>query len=180
MLAPPVGPGVAVAHLTHGGQVRERVRPSCRPVVGVPFPAQHRVASDARCVMRTPAHRALAGSSGPLVEHHPRLLRNSHFRTLMPPALSQVMDGAGVADQSEPASIPKQLRFAKSSYMPPMPPMPPMSPMPPPPGIWPPASGFSTTTASVVSSSPAIEAAFWSAMRTTLVGSITPAWTRFS
>ena len=80
-------------------------------------------------------------------------------------------------DQSEPASIPKQLRFAKTSYMPPMP------SMPPPPGIWPPAfssSGFSTTTASVVSSSPAIEAAFWSAMRTTLVGSITPAWTRFS
>ena len=27
-------------------------------------------------------------------------------------------------DQSEPASIPKQLRFAKTSYMPPMPPPP--------------------------------------------------------
>jgi hypothetical protein len=35
-------------------------------------------------------------------------------------------------------------------------------------------------TASVVSSKPATDAAFWSAERTTLVGSITPACTRFS
>ena len=57
----------------------------------------------------------------------------------------------------------------------------------PPPGIPPPAaaagssaSGRSTTTASVVRSRPAIEAAFWSAVRVTLVGSITPAFTMSS
>jgi len=57
-------------------------------------------------------------------------------------------------------------------YMPPI----------PPPGIGGVfcSSFFSTTTASVVRSSPAIEAAFCSAVRTTLVGSITPASTRSS
>src|SRR5712691_5778485 len=55
-------------------------------------------------------------------------------------------------------------------------------PMPPPPGI----AGifsfsfFSTTTHSVVRSSPAMDAAFCSAVRVTLVGSITPAATRSS
>ncbi len=57
-----------------------------------------------------------------------------------------------------------------------------MSPIPPPPGIAGALSfsGFSTTTASVVSSSPAMEAAFCSAVRVTLVGSMTPAATRSS
>jgi hypothetical protein len=41
-------------------------------------------------------------------------------------------------------------------------------------------SGFSVTTASVVSRRPAIDAAFWSAVRVTLVGSMTPAATRSS
>lgn len=41
-------------------------------------------------------------------------------------------------------------------------------------------SGFSTTTVSVVSRRPAIDAAFCSAVRVTLVGSITPAATRSS
>ena len=55
--------------------------------------------------------------------------------------------------------------------------------MPPPPqapagaGL---SSFFSTTTHSVVSSRPAIDAAFCSAVRVTLVGSMTPAWTRSS
>jgi hypothetical protein len=40
--------------------------------------------------------------------------------------------------------------------------------------------GISQMTASVLSSSDAMEAAFWSAERTTLVGSMTPASTRFS
>ena len=42
------------------------------------------------------------------------------------------------------------------------------------------SSFFSTTTHSVVRSKPAIDAAFWSAKRVTLVGSITPAFTRSS
>jgi hypothetical protein len=42
------------------------------------------------------------------------------------------------------------------------------------------SSFFSTTTASVVSRRPAIEAAFCSAVRVTLVGSMTPALTRSS
>ena len=42
------------------------------------------------------------------------------------------------------------------------------------------SSFFSTISASVVSSSAAIDAAFWSAVRVTFVGSMTPAWTRFS
>jgi len=41
-------------------------------------------------------------------------------------------------------------------------------------------SGISATTASVVRSRPAIEAAFWIAKRTTFVGSMTPASVRFS
>jgi len=59
--------------------------------------------------------------------------------------------------------------------------MPPMPPMPPP-GIAGAdlSSGTSETVASVVMRRPATEAAFWSAVRTTLVGSITPAATRFS
>jgi hypothetical protein len=42
------------------------------------------------------------------------------------------------------------------------------------------SSFFSTTTASVVSRRPAIDAAFCSAVRLTLVGSMTPALTRSS
>src|SRR5881296_3027204 len=55
-------------------------------------------------------------------------------------------------------------------------------PMPPPPGIGGifSLSFFSTTTHSVVRSSPAIDAAFCSAVRVTLVGSMTPAATRSS
>ena len=53
--------------------------------------------------------------------------------------------------------------------------------MPPP---APASAGFSsfrsTTTHSVVSSNPAIDAAFCSAVRVTLVGSMTPAFTRSS
>src|SRR6266511_3327601 len=57
-----------------------------------------------------------------------------------------------------------------------------IQPLPPPPGI----AGiysfsfFSTTTHSVVRSSPAMDAAFCSAVRVTLVGSMTPAATRSS
>src|SRR5438132_12964517 len=55
-------------------------------------------------------------------------------------------------------------------------------PMPPPPGIGGifSFSFFSTTTHSVVRSSPAMDAAFCSAVRVTLVGSMTPAATRSS
>src|SRR5690606_20119417 len=61
------------------------------------------------------------------------------------------------------------------AYMPmPMPPMPPMSGMPPA-GL---SSGSSPTIAAVVSIRPAIEAAFCSAVRVTLVGSTTPSSTR--
>ena len=42
------------------------------------------------------------------------------------------------------------------------------------------SSGMSQMSASVVSSSDAIDAAFWSAERTTFAGSMTPACTRFS
>jgi len=56
--------------------------------------------------------------------------------------------------------------------------------MPPPPGMPPPASffssGISLTSASVVSRSDAMDEAFWSAVRTTFTGSMTPAVTRFS
>ena len=54
--------------------------------------------------------------------------------------------------------------------------MPPMPPMPPPgmAGIPPSFFGFSATMASVVIRSPAIDAAFCSAARTTLVGSMMP------
>ena len=55
-------------------------------------------------------------------------------------------------------------------------------PMPPPWGIGDSflSSGISETIASVVSRSDAIDEAFWSAERTTLVGSMTPAFTRSS
>ena len=55
-----------------------------------------------------------------------------------------------------------------------------MSPMPPPPAGMAGAFffGFSATIASVVMSRPATEAASWSAVRTTLAGSITPCLTR--
>jgi hypothetical protein len=58
--------------------------------------------------------------------------------------------------------------------------MPPMSGMPP--GIPPPpfSSGGSAMIASVTRMFFAIEAAFSRAERVTLVGSMTPAWTRFS
>ena len=53
--------------------------------------------------------------------------------------------------------------------------------MPPPIGAFSSfSSGISETSASVVSRSDAIDAAFCSAERTTLVGSMTPASTRFS
>ncbi len=68
-------------------------------------------------------------------------------------------------------------RFADYIPIPPMPPMPPGG-MPPPASLF--SSGISLTSASVVSSSAAIEAAFCNAARTTLVGSTTPASTRFS
>src|SRR5437660_4218363 len=57
--------------------------------------------------------------------------------------------------------------------------MPPMPPMPPPVGIpgAPLGSGLSATIASVVINSPATEPASCSATRTTLVGSIIPAFT---
>ncbi len=59
--------------------------------------------------------------------------------------------------------------------------MPPIPPMPPPPiGIAGLSSGSSAMAASVVIRRPAIDAASWRAARTTLVGSITPALTRFS
>ena len=53
----------------------------------------------------------------------------------------------------------------------------PISPMPPSSAFF---SGFSATSASVVRSREATLAAFWSAARTTLVGSMTPASTRSS
>ena len=61
--------------------------------------------------------------------------------------------------------------------------MPPMPPMPPPPCRHPrrefsPSPALSVTTASVVRSRPEIDAAFCSALRVTLVGSTTPAFTR--
>jgi hypothetical protein len=59
-----------------------------------------------------------------------------------------------------------------------IPSMPPPIPPPAPAGAF--SSFRSTTTHSVVSSNPAIDAAFWSAVRLTLVGSITPAFTRSS
>ena len=57
-----------------------------------------------------------------------------------------------------------------------------MPPMPPPPGDGASffSSGISETSASVVSSSEAIDEAFWSAVRTTFTGSMTPEATRFS
>ena len=58
---------------------------------------------------------------------------------------------------------------------PPMPPMPPIAAAP-----CCADSGIREMTASVVSRSEAMDAAFCSAERTTLVGLITPAWTRFS
>ena len=56
-------------------------------------------------------------------------------------------------------------------------------PMPPPPGICGVAgfsSGFSDTSASVVSNMLAMEAAFCNALRVTLTGSMMPAFTRSS
>ena len=58
-----------------------------------------------------------------------------------------------------------------------MPPMPPISGAPPPTGF---SSRFSARTQSVVNNIAATEAAFSSATRLTLVGSITPALKRFS
>ena len=58
--------------------------------------------------------------------------------------------------------------------------MPPMPPPGPPAGAAGLSSFFSTISASVVRSSPEIEAAFCSAVRVTLVGSMTPACTRSS
>ena len=55
-----------------------------------------------------------------------------------------------------------------------------MPPGPPPCGASFFSSGMSQTSASVVSSSEAIDDAFWSAERTTFAGSMTPALTRFS
>src|SRR4051794_41591988 len=63
---------------------------------------------------------------------------------------------------------------AEAPYI--MPPMPPMSGMPPPP--LPSLSGASATIASVVRMFLAIDAAFCSAERVTIAGSMTPAWTR--
>ena len=60
--------------------------------------------------------------------------------------------------------------------MPPMPPIPPGGI--PPPGISFSSDGLSATTHSVVRISPAILAAFSRAVRTTLVGSTTPAFSK--
>ena len=68
------------------------------------------------------------------------------------------------------------MRRRTAAYIIPMPPMPPIPPMPPP-GIAGMAdffSGLSATSASVVSTRPAIDAAFCSAARVTLAGSMTP------
>jgi hypothetical protein len=75
--------------------------------------------------------------------------------------------GAGLA-HAQGTDWPK----GAAQYIPPM----------PPPGVAGAgfSSFFSTTTHSVVRSKPAIDAAFWSAVRVTLVGSITPAFTRSS
>ena len=78
MLAPTVGPGVAVAPLTHRGQVAEMVSATSRAVVGVPRSAQHRVAATARRMVRAPAHHALTISSGTIVKGLPGGLRYSH------------------------------------------------------------------------------------------------------
>ena len=130
-----------------------------------------------------PVHRHVWGNSGGIVSS---LLTADPIESTIYGPFSE----AGATRQTTSPATPEgelpgstKIRYTQSlrvcvyQYMPPIP------PMPPPPGIGGPAfssSGFSTTTASVVSSSPAIEAAFWSAMRTTLVGSITPASTRFS
>ena len=60
-----------------------------------------------------------------------------------------------------------------------MPPIPPIPPMPPMGGIGGSSLGISVMTASAVVSKEATPAASFKAIRTTLDGSITPAWTRF-
>jgi len=81
---------------------------------------------------------------------------------------SETVRGAGAGS---PLPLPSPRPSPSAQYIPPMPP-----------GIDGDFSGsfFSTTTASVVSSRLAMDAAFWSAVRVTLVGSITPASTRSS
>ena len=75
-----------------------------------------------------------------------------------------------------PADDRRPRSAGNAQYIPPMPPPPCRHPR----GRFSFSSGISETRASVVSSSDAIDAAFCSAERTTLVGSMTPASTRFS
>lgn len=97
-----------------------------------------------------------------------------------PPAGTSPAGGAVLP--RDPVSLPARVagRSTEAPATQYMSPMPPGIPPPAPPPDAPLGSGFSTTTVSVVSSSPAMEAAFWSAVRVTLVGSITPASTRSS
>src|SRR5207245_792615 len=69
---------------------------------------------------------------------------------------------------------------APDGYIIPMPPMPPMPPIPPAPAATGFSSGLSATRASVVSSRPAMDAAFCRAERVTFAGSMTPALKRSS
>src|SRR5687767_11227895 len=83
---------------------------------------------------------------------------------------------AGFRQPGRPVLLTSDFRLlTEGQYIPPIPPGPPP---------WPAdsffSSGISETMASVVSSSAAIDEAFCSAERTTLVGSITPALTRSS
>jgi len=68
--------------------------------------------------------------------------------------------------------LPKAPHIMSIPPMPPIPPIPPPPPAPPPPLAA--FSGLLAMMASVVRRREATEAAFWSAVRTTLVGSITP------
>ena len=86
MLAPTVGPGIPVAHLTHCGQVAECVGSARRAVVGVPRSAQHRVAPGSGSMAGTHAHRAFALTSGTRIKSLPGSLRYSHDFKLLGPS----------------------------------------------------------------------------------------------
>src|SRR5262249_29651503 len=72
----------------------------------------------------------------------------------------------------KPASMSLEPQALSGQYMPPMPPGPPGDAA----SFF--SSGISDTRASVVRSSDAMDEAFWSAVRTTFTGSMTPAATR--
>jgi hypothetical protein len=108
----------------------------------------------------------------------------------LPPVRAPVARRAGAcySERARPRAAndppPQSAKFSNSGvwvsgarppadqYIPPMP--------PPAPAMVGFSSFFSTTTHSVVRSKPAIDAAFCSAVRATLVGSMTPAFTRSS